>query len=79
MIYIQADKFVAGYRTAYLSMLIAYSIKLAMAILLYIYMFMFNKRRDIEQGLARLSEKEVIELGMRDVTEIDNKGFRYVL
>ncbi|KAG4033012.1 hypothetical protein MFRU_005g00360 [Monilinia fructicola] len=68
-----------GYRTAYLSMLIAYSIKLAMAILLYIYMFMFNKRRDIEQGLARLSEKEVIELGMRDVTEIDNKGFRYVL
>lgn len=79
MIYIQTDKFVAGYRTAYLSMLIAYSIKLAMAILLYIYMFMFNKRRDIEQGLARLSEKEVIELGMRDVTEIDNKGFRYVL
>ncbi|KAI9642556.1 hypothetical protein NHQ30_009361 [Ciborinia camelliae] len=68
-----------GYRTAYLSMLIAYSLKLAMAIVLYVYMFMSNRRRDMEQGLVRPTEKEVIELGMRDVTEIDNKGFRYVL
>ena len=60
-------------------MLIAYSIKLAMAIVLYVYMTISNRRRDMEQGPARLSEKQVIELGMRDMTELDNKGFRYVL
>lgn len=26
-----------------------------------------------------VEEKEAVELGMRDCTEIDNKGFRYIL
>lgn len=60
-------------------MLIADSIKLAVAVVLYIYMFMSNRQRDMEQGSARLGEKEVIELGMQDLTEVDNKGVRYVL
>lgn len=50
-----------------------------MIVVLYIYMFMSDRRRVMEQGSVRLGEKEVIELGMRDVIEIDNKGFRYVL
>ncbi|ESZ94401.1 putative MFS transporter [Sclerotinia borealis F-4128] len=53
-----------GYHTAYLSMLIAYGLKLALAIILYVYMFVSNKHRDMERGLVILSEKEVIELGM---------------
>jgi len=42
-------------------------------------MWMFNKKRDREQALTPADEKEAIELGMHDVTEIDNKGFRYIL
>jgi len=60
-------------------MLIAYSIKLLMAVLLYVHMWMFNMRRDREQEGMPIDEKEAIELGMHDVTEIDNKGFRYIL
>jgi hypothetical protein len=60
-------------------MLIAYSIKLAMSVLLYAHMWMFNLRRDREQAGIPIDEKEAIELGMHDVTEIDNKGFRYIL
>ncbi|KAH8595990.1 major facilitator superfamily domain-containing protein [Bisporella sp. PMI_857] len=67
------------YHTAYRAMLIAYSIKLLMAFVLYIHMFMFNRKRDREQAAAPVDEKEAIELGMHDVTEIDNKGFRYIL
>lgn len=60
-------------------MLIAYSIKLAMAVLLYVHMWMFNQKRDREQAQTPIDEKDAIELGMHDVTEIDNKGFRYIL
>jgi hypothetical protein len=60
-------------------MLAAYSIKLLMAVLLYLHMWMFNKRRDREQEGAPIDEKDTIELGMHDMTEIDNKGFRYTL
>jgi heme/copper-type cytochrome/quinol oxidase subunit 2 len=60
-------------------MLIAYSIKLLMAVLLYLHMWMFNRKRDREQADTPIDEKEAIELGMHDVTEIDNKGFRYIL
>ena len=50
-------------------------------------MWMFNRTRDreIEREEATagnsgvVDEKEAIELGMHDVTEIDNKGFRYRL
>jgi len=68
-----------GYKTAYRAMLIAYTIKLVMVFILYSYMWVSNKRRDQEQAAVPLNEKEVIELGMHDVTEIDNKGFRYAL
>ena len=60
-------------------MLIAYSIKLAMVFVLYIHMFMFNRKRDREQAATPVDEKEAIELGMHDMTEFDNKGFRYIL
>ena len=55
-----------------------------MVAILYGYMYTVNKRRDREAaahgGLAaEVEEKEAIEKGMRDMTEIDNKGFRYVL
>ena len=40
---------------------------------------MFNAKRDREQAEMPIDEKEAIELGMHDVTENDNKGFRYIL
>lgn len=64
-------------------MLIGYTIKLLMVVLLYIYMYSVNKKRDAEQAargeLSEEEEKEAIERGMLDQTEIDNKGFRYML
>lgn len=66
----------AHYNTAYRAMLISYSIKLAMAVLLYVHMKLFNLKRDRSE---LIDEKTAIELGMRDATEIDNKGFRYIL
>ena len=55
-----------------------------MVIVLYSYMWAINKKRDREGGQSEspsneLDEKEAIERGMQDVTELDNKGFRYVL
>lgn len=64
-------------------MLVGYSIKLLMVVVLYIFMWRSNKARDAEQAaLGELSdeaEREAINLGMHDVTELDNKGFRYIL
>jgi len=64
-------------------MLVGYCVKLAMVVILYIYMYSVNKKRDREgargQRLTEEEEKEAIELGMHDVTEIDNKGFGYIL
>jgi cbb3-type cytochrome oxidase subunit 3 len=64
-------------------MLVGYSVKLAMVVVLYIYMYRVNKARDAEQAargeLTEEEEKEAIERGMLDMTEIDNKGFRYIL
>ncbi|KAF2739507.1 MFS general substrate transporter [Polyplosphaeria fusca] len=72
-----------GYHSAYIAMLIGYSIKLAMVLLLFFYMFSVNKKRDRENAngihLTEEQEKEAIEAGMHDVTEIDNHGFRYIL
>jgi len=71
------------YHSAYIAMLAGYSIKLSMVILLYIYMYSSNKKRDAEQAargeISEEEEKEAIERGMMDQTEIDNKGFRYIL
>jgi len=64
-------------------MLVGYSVKLLMVVVLYIYMYRINKARDAEQAacgtLSEEEEKEAIERGMLDMTEIDNKGFRYIL
>jgi len=71
------------YHSAYIAMLVGYIIKLVSIIVLYIYMSIVNKRRDREaaaSGLAGVEEeKEAIERGMHDITELDNKGFRYTL
>lgn len=64
-------------------MLVGYSVKLAMVIILYIYMYRSNVSRDKEQAargeLSEEDEREAIEKGMLDQTEIDNRGFRYIL
>ena len=57
--------------------------KTVMVIILYAYMWAMNKKRDREAAqsavLSDIEEREAIERGMQDVTELDNKGFRYVL
>ena len=66
------------------SILIGYCVKTVMITALYIYMWSVNKKRDRDAAslgseAADLEEKEAIERGMHDMTELDNKGFRYVL
>lgn len=70
-----------GYKSAYVAMLVGYSVKLAAVLVLYAYMWSENKKRDRESaGLTtEEEEREAVERGMHDVTEIDNKGFRYIL
>ncbi|KAG9198511.1 hypothetical protein G6514_009875 [Epicoccum nigrum] len=72
-----------GYKSAYVAMLIGYSVKLVAVLVLFAYMWSVNKKRDRESasGIHLTDEemKEAIEAGMHDVTEIDNKGFRYIL
>jgi hypothetical protein len=64
-------------------MLIGYSIKLVAVLMLFAYMWSVNKKRDRESAggihLTDEEEKVAVEAGMHDVTEIDNKGFRYIL
>lgn len=64
-------------------MLVGYSVKLTAVCILYFYMWSINKKRDralAASGLTREEEeKAAVEAGMHDMTEIDNKGFRYVL
>ncbi|KAF9036440.1 MFS general substrate transporter [Hymenopellis radicata] len=74
-----------GYPTATKAMLAGYTVKTGCHILLGLYMWYENRRRDAlaeasgddisEEERARLAE----EAGMNDVTEFDNKYFRYVL
>ncbi|KAF2012132.1 MFS general substrate transporter [Aaosphaeria arxii CBS 175.79] len=72
-----------GYKSAYVAMLIGYCVKLLMVLILFAYMWSVNKKRDRESAsgihLTPEEEKQAIEEGMHDVTEIDNKGFRYIL
>lgn len=64
-------------------MLVGYSVKLSMVFLLYAHMYTSNKNRDREQAERGTAsddeEREAIERGMLDVTELDNRGFRYIL
>jgi hypothetical protein len=57
-------------------MLIGYTVKLLMVFVLYVYMYRENRRRDTA---GWTDQEEAVELGMRDMTELDNKGFRYSL
>ncbi|KAF2833596.1 MFS general substrate transporter [Ophiobolus disseminans] len=72
-----------GYRSAYVAMLVGYSIKLCAVLVLFAYMWSVNRKRDRESAggemLTREEEREAVEAGMHDVTEIDNRGFRYIL
>ncbi|KAJ5091888.1 MFS general substrate transporter [Penicillium alfredii] len=68
-----------GYHSAYVAMLVGYSVKLLAITVLYLYMYFENQRRDREALSSESVEEEGVENGMRDKTEIDNKAFRYVL
>ena len=72
-----------GYKSAYVAMLVGYSIKLTAVLVLFAYMWSVNRKRDRESAsgiqLTDEEEKAAVEAGMHDVTEIDNKGFRYIL
>jgi hypothetical protein len=64
--------------------LVGYCVKTVCVVVLYVYMWTVNKKRDREAAgmdpqTAADQEKEAIENGMHDMTELDNKGFRYVL
>ncbi|KAI0476630.1 MFS general substrate transporter [Xylaria cf. heliscus] len=72
------------YTSAYIAILVGYSVKTLMVVVLYLYMWTVNKKRDREAAisgslLTTEQEKEAIERGMQDVTELDNPGFRYAL
>ena len=75
-------------------MLVGYTVKLLAVLVLYAHMYRANQQRDREvavtladgQGLstealedAKGLEATAVEAGMRDQTELDNKGFRYIL
>lgn len=64
-------------------MLIGYCVKLLAVLVLYAYMWNENRKRDRESAsgihLTDEEEKAAVEAGMHDVTEVDNKGFRYIL
>jgi hypothetical protein len=57
-------------------MVVGYTVKLLAIVVLYIYMYRANKARDVKYPTQ---ESEAIDAGMHDMTEIDNKGFRYSL
>ncbi|KAI1197393.1 MFS general substrate transporter [Nemania serpens] len=67
-----------------IAILIGYSVKTLMVVVLLVYMWAVNRKRDREAAISGADmtaeqEKEAIERGMQDVTELDNPGFRYVL
>ncbi|KAI1328667.1 allantoate permease [Xylariaceae sp. FL0255] len=64
------------YTSAYVAMLVGYSVKLVSVIVLYVHMWRENKARD---AAGPIDEKAAVEAGMHDRTELDNKGFRYTL
>ncbi|EFX01741.1 allantoate permease [Grosmannia clavigera kw1407] len=64
------------YHSAYIAMLVGYTVKLVMVIVLYIYMYRSNKARD---AASVSDDSTAVEMGMLDQTELDNKGFRLYL
>ncbi|KAI0393068.1 allantoate permease [Xylariaceae sp. FL0594] len=70
------DREAPYYHSAYVAMLVGYTVKLVSIIVLYIYMWRSNVARD---AAGPIDEKAAVVAGMHDQTEIDNKGFRYSL
>ncbi|KAK7984411.1 hypothetical protein PG989_011813 [Apiospora arundinis] len=64
------------YQSAYIAMLVGYAVKLFAIFVLLAYMWRENRRRD---RAGHTDEKAAIEAGMHDLTELENKGFRYTL
>ncbi|KLU83188.1 hypothetical protein MAPG_02253 [Magnaporthiopsis poae ATCC 64411] len=65
------------FTTATMGLLAGYAIKLGCHLALLAYMWMVNRRRDRVYGPP--DKKGSDEAGMRDLTEFENKNFRYVL
>jgi type II secretory pathway component PulM len=65
------------------SMLVGYTVKLLSVVVLYVYMWMANRKRDRDAANSGLTQEEIekagVESGMQDMTELENKAFRYVL
>lgn len=57
-------------------MLVGYTVKLLMVVVLYVYMSRVNKARD---AAGHTNSQAAIDMGMHDQTELDNPGFRYTL
>lgn len=53
------------------------SIKSILTLTYLVYMFLMNRHRDTKYGPADKQASD--EAGMRDLTEFENKDFRYVL
>ncbi|VDC05871.1 unnamed protein product [Peniophora sp. CBMAI 1063] len=74
-----------GYPTATKAMMAGYAAKCGLHVILGLYMFFENRRRDTlaeAEGYALPEEERsrlAVDAGMNDVTEHDNKWFRYVL
>lgn len=66
-----------NYPSATAGLLAGYSIKMGCHVLLLAYMFFMNRRRDRVYGPAKKEASN--EAGMRDMTEFENRDFRYVL
>ncbi|KAL3497167.1 major facilitator superfamily domain-containing protein [Aspergillus germanicus] len=62
---------------ATIGLLVGYAIKLGCHLLLLAYMFTVNRSRDKQYGPANKGASD--EAGMRDLTEFENRDFRYVL
>lgn len=73
-------------------MLVGYTVKLLMVVILYVYMYRSNKARDrdaallisrgssdSQESLGAKIEAVGIEEGLHDRTELENQGFRYTL
>lgn len=72
------------YQSAFIAMLVGYSVKLLAVIVLYVYMWSVNQKRDREllamgDDAAAVLEREGVEAGMHDRTELENRAFRYCL
>ncbi|TRX90605.1 hypothetical protein FHL15_008578 [Xylaria flabelliformis] len=65
------------YTSATIGLLVGYGIKSVCHLILLVYMFSVNRHRNSTYGLQNKAASD--EAGMNDLTEFQNKDFRYVL